>query len=282
MGFALTDRDPKAWRFLGVSPWGVLRTGLGRLLFVPSGGPDLGRSRRVRLLCLVAARNEMRFLPGLFANLAPHVDGVVALDDGSDDGSAEFLATQPSVLELIRRAPDRPSWDEVGNFRSLHAAALRHGAEWILWMDADQRLERDFRSRAERVIRRGARLGLIAYALRLRELWDSPDTFRADGLWSRKHQVLLFRALPGHLFDTRPVHGSRGPLQGRMLGVFPRTDLTVYHLRMIRPDDRAARRDRYLALDPEGRFQPGVGYHYLTDEGGLKLVRVPRTRGFAE
>lgn len=282
MGFALSDRDPKEWRFLGVSPWGLLRTRLRRLLNVPSGGPDLGRSRRVRLLCLLAARNEMRFLPGYFANVAPHVDGIVALDDGSSDGTAESIATQPSVLELIRRAPDRPSWDEVGNFRSLHAAALRHGAEWILWLDADERLERDFRTRAEHVIRRGAWLGLIAYALRIRELWDSPDTFRADGLWGRKRQVRLFRALPGHLFDTRPVHATRGPLQGRVLDAFPCTDLTVYHLRMIRREDRVARRDRYLALDPEGRFQPNVGYHYLTDEGGLKLVRVPRTRGFVE
>lgn len=253
----------------------------GRLLHVPSWGVS-GGSRRVRMLALIAVRNEMRFLPGYLANVTPQVDGIVALDDGSTDGSAERLAAHPAVLEVIRRPADRPCWDEVGNFRALHAAALRHGAEWILWLDADERVEREFRRRAERVIRRGDRFGLIAYAVRFRELWDTPRTYRSDGLWGRKRQVRLFRALPDHEFDARPLHATRGPLQGRVNGRFPHTDLTVFHLRMVRAEDRAARRDRYRALDPESEYQPGIGYDYLTDERGLELSPVPGRRGFVE
>jgi hypothetical protein len=260
----------------------VWRALLRRALYIPSGGVSARQGRRVRLVGLLAARDEMRFLPGYFANLVPHVDAVVALDDGSTDGSTEFLASQPAVVELIRRAPQRPSWDEVGNFRDLHAAGVRQRADWLLWLDADERLERGFRERAERIIRRGGRLGLIAFAVRIRELWDSPNTFRRDGVWGRKWHARLFRALPDHLFDTRRLHATRAPLQGRVLGGFPRADLTVYHLRMVRREDREARRDRYMAMDPEARFQPGLGYAYLTDESGIRLARVPRRRGFVE
>ena len=274
--------NPDAVRVFGVSPLGVLRTVLRHSLRVPSAGLGRRPRRRVRLLGLLAARDEMRFLPGYFANLAPHVDGIVALDDGSTDGTAGYLESHPAVLELIRRPRSRPLWDEVGNFRALHEAALRHGAEWILWLDADERVERSFRERAERVIRRGSRLGLIAYAVRIRELWDTPGTYRTDGLWGRKRLARVFRALPDHVFDTRPLHATRGPLQGRVLGGFPHADLTIYHLRMIRREDRESRRDRYRTMDPHAVYQPGIGYEYLTDESGLALAPVRRRRRFIE
>jgi hypothetical protein len=247
------------------------------------GASLLRRNRSLRLVALLACRNEMRFLPGFLANVGPHVDGIVALDDGSSDGSAELLADRPEVTELIRRPVDRPHWDEAGNYRALVEAALRHGADWALSLDADERVERDFRARAERVIRRGERLGRTAYAVRLRDLWDSPDRYRADGLWHSKAPQRLFRLRPDHAFDERPLHASKVPLQAHSNGgTVPRADLLVYHLRMISPEDRRARRERYERLDPEARWQPREGYAYLTDEAGIELRRVPGRRGWVE
>jgi hypothetical protein len=262
--------------------WRRLRAGVvSRALVVPSAG--LGApERRVRLLAAVAVRDEMEYLPGFLANVAPRVDGIVALDDGSGDGSGDLLAAHPGVLEVLRNPPGRPDWDEVGNFERLHAAALRHGAEWILAIDADERVEREFRDRAERVIRRGRRLGLAAFALKLRELWDAPDTYRCDGLWGAKRVARLFAALADHRFDYRPLHAVKAPLQARVRGRFVGADLELYHLRTVRREDREARRDRYKALDPEARWQPALGYDYLTDESGLRLRRVARRRAFEE
>lgn len=243
---------------------------------IRSGGLG-GETRRVRLLALLAVRNGMEFLPGWFANVAPQVDGIVALDDGSTDGSADFLAERREVIELLRNPPDRPAWDEMGNHRRLVETANRHGAEWALCLDADERLERDFRRRAERVIRRGRRIGSSAMALRIRELWDSPDRFRADGVWGRKTKPLLFRLRADHEFDTAFLHGVKAPLQARPYAV---ADLFAYHLGMLTAADRLARRAHYERLDPEGRWQR-IGYAYLTDDRGIRLERVPRRRGWA-
>lgn len=215
----------------------------------------------------------MAYLPGYLANVRPHVDGIVALDDGSRDGSGDYMRSNEAVLEVLEAPSGRATWDERANHRALVGAAIRHGAEWLLALDADERLEQEFRPRAERVIRRGRLLAFGAYAVRLRELWDSPDQFRVDGVWGRKAPARLFRARADHVFDPRPLHGFKAPLQDRLRGDYPLADLEVYHLRMIRREERLARRRRYERLDPDARWQP-EGYAYLTDETGLRLQRV--------
>ena len=51
-----------------------------------------------------------------------------------------------------RARTTRPAWDEPGNHARLVDAAMRAGADWAMSIDADERVERDFRARAERVI----------------------------------------------------------------------------------------------------------------------------------
>jgi hypothetical protein len=250
-------------------------------VIVPTFGRSRPRARWTRQLALLAVRNGVRHLPGWLRNVAPHVDGVVALDDGSSDGSAELLEQSDAVLETLRVPPDRPDWDEMGNHRALVAAALRQGAEWVVCVDVDERLERDFRQRAERAIGRGRLLGYSAYAVRIRELWDDPAQYRVDGIWGRKKHARLFRLRADHEFDTARLHGIKAPLQARGRHGFPLADLNVYHLGMLRPEDRIARRRRYELADPDRRWQ-SIGYEYLTDETGLVLRPIPERRSWVE
>lgn len=254
------------------------------LMQIPTGrwNPCAKEGRRTSMLAVTMVRNEARFLPGWLRNVAPQVDGIIALDDGSSDGSAGLLEESPLVLEMLRNRSDRPGWDEPGNHRRLVEAALRHGAAWIIAIDADERLERDFRNRAERAIRRGRRLGLRAFQVRIRELWDTANFYRADGIWGLKWAPRLFQALADHRYDLQPLHGAKAPQQGKIFGTFPLADLFIYHLRMVRREDRENRRRRYETLDPEARNQSGIGYAYLTDETGLRLRPVPARRGFIE
>lgn len=250
-------------------------------MMIPSWGFPWTGGRRTRLVALLAVRDGMRYLPGFLRNVVPQVDGIVALDDGSSDGSAELLAAHDAVLELIRNPVDRPAWDEMGNHRALVAAALRQGAQWAICVDADERLESAFRTRAERVIARGRWLGCDAYAVHLRELWDDPGQFRVDGIWGRKLVARLFRLRADHQFDDRQLHGVKAPLQSRRFGRFPRADLTLYHLAMLEAADREARRRRYEVADPDRRWQR-IGYDYLTDPRGLTLAPIPEGRGYVD
>jgi glycosyltransferase involved in cell wall biosynthesis len=238
------------------------------------------RASRRRLIALVQFRNEMRFLPGLFCNLLPHVDGIVALDDGSTDGSLQFVRRQDKVLDIIeteRRFGGE--WDEPENHRLLVTTALPFGPDWLFAIDADERVERDFRTRAEAEFDRADRENHGAYAVQIRETWDREDQIRVDGWFGKKNKATLFRARPDHLFDEKRVHCQWAPLNDYPAANYPQADLYVYHQRMLHRSDRELRKQRYEELDPNREYQ-SIGYDYLTDETGLELAPLPEGRGY--
>ena len=125
---------------------------------------------------------------------------------------------------------------------------------------------------------------MTAGAVRIRELWDRPDRMRVDGVWGIKAPGRLFAYREHAELDPRRLHGHWPPLdslrrdaEGRES--FEPLDLEVYHLRMLRAEDRERRRDRYNGLDPERRFQ-AMGYDYLTDTACLAVVPLPPGREF--
>jgi hypothetical protein len=243
---------------------------------------DTGRSGgapRRRVLALVPFRDEMRFLPGFFANVAPHVDGIVALDDGSTDGSGTYAASQPPVLELLTIEPGAHGENEDAILRRrLVEAAWEHGADWLLGIDADERLETGFRERMERELDRADETGADALWVPFKELY-APDRVRVDGVWGTKHKACLFRSSRDHVFDERRMHGRWASLREPEAS-WPAADLRLYHLRMIEPADRVARAELYRRLDPDRRWQP-IGYDYLLDEDGMELAPLEPGRGYA-
>jgi hypothetical protein len=212
----------------------------------------------------------MRFLPGLFENLDGQVDGLIALDDGSVDGSRAFVEEQTLTVEVLSvPTGSQELLEDAKNHRTLTEAAWEHGPAWLLGIDADERVERNFRRRALREIRRASSAGHSALWVPFRELWNGPDTVRTDGVWGGKRKACLFESDRNHRFDDRRLHAIWAPWPPPD-GDYPTADLRLYHLRMIRPEDRRARVERYRELDPDARWQE-IGYDYLLDEGGIVL-----------
>jgi len=238
------------------------------------------RRRSPRILALLTFRNEMRFLPDWFENVRAQVDGVIALDDGSTDGSTELVARQREVLQLIRIPPADPHlWDDAMNHRRLVETSWQYNPDWLVAIDADERIEIEFRERAEREIARARRKGHRAWRVHVREIWDDPVHYRADGIWGLKSAARFFEARRDHQFHMQQLHCHWAPLNSMENGDFPQADLMLYHLRMLREGDRKSRQARYEALDPDRKLQ-AIGYAYMTDPTGLQLERIPRAREY--
>ena len=106
-------------------------------------------SRKPLLMAGLIVKNEERDLPRCLASIEPLVDGVVVVDTGSTDrtlavaqsGIAKPVYTQTYTGASRRDASgDWKLWD-FGKARNVFVEEIeRRGADWALWMDADDEL----------------------------------------------------------------------------------------------------------------------------------------------
>jgi hypothetical protein len=164
--------------------------------------------------------------------------------------------------------------DEVGRRRALLEAARGAGASWALAVDPDERIEDRFARRIRKLTRATTP---TAYVFRLRELYR-PDSYRVDGIWGRKRVARLISLHDDMNYATNSLHASWHELYPTYRLRSARA--SIYHLKMIDPARRKARRDLYEHLDPDRRYQR-IGYDYLTDESSLTLKRVSRRHAFS-
>lgn len=235
------------------------------------------------LLALFSARNEAYHLPHFLPHLAPYVDGFVALDDGSTDDTRRLLDGQPKMLDVLSNPPraDDLELREPENRRRLLARARALGAGWAICLDPDERLELGALRRLHELVRRAQAENKTLVNFRLRELWDSPFHYRVDGVWGRKTRMRLFAIPDPDTFQGAPLHGPWHPDERAPAGKVVHDGASIYHLKMIRAEDRVRRRELYERLDPGQRFQPVEGYAYLTDETSLSLHAIPPWRAYA-
>lgn len=239
--------------------------------------------RRPKVACVMQLHNEERNLPGCLRHIRDHVDGIIALDDGSTDATAEILAREDRVVDCLRNPADPGrQWNELENKRRLLVRARQLGFDWVVVCDADERFEYHFLQQMGDIAASFPESELPVFSLTFRELWGDPLHFRTDGLWGRKRQGRFFRLPEIITFgQNQAFHGDWFPDVLRAKGRLFSTGYQQYHLKMIFRDDRIKRRDFYKSIDPENRFQP-FGYDYLAEEGEeVRLQRIAPGREYA-
>ncbi len=233
------------------------------------------------IFAIIAVRDEERYLPGYLHHIRDHVDGIVALDDCSTDRTAEILGREPRVVSILRE--DRsgpPHANETRNRYRLLVEAARLGARWVLCADADERFDTAFLRRVRREAEQGERTGRPIREVRLVNLWNSREHYRADGRCGPRWAPRMFQ-VPNE-FSERPF-GLHRPWFPAVLDGAPRAYMNayLYHLRMIDRQDRQKRFEKFRAVDPDHLQQP-VGYGHLIDETGLTLKPVLHWRGYID
>ncbi|MEA2366266.1 MAG: spore germination protein [Thermoleophilaceae bacterium] len=220
----------------------------------PPGQPVLfagGAGRPGRLVCLLPARNAAGDLPGWFESVRRFADAVVALDDGSTDDTRELLEREPLVQTVLAN-PRRDSyagWDDATNRNRLLAAAAELEPDWILSLDADERIDATDAAALRRFVDREA-LPDAAYGFRVHRLVGDLAHYDRDGLWVYR----LFAYAPGQRFPDERLHFVPVPtsIDRRR---FVQTTLRIQHLGGMTDDRRRARFDKYVQADPGNLFQ---------------------------
>jgi len=157
-------------------------------------------------------RDEEQLLPGCLESVLGVVDEVVAVDTGSSDATPEIVRAHGG--RLLRHAW-REDFSAARNV-SLDAAT----GDWILWMDADERLRPEEHGRLRRLIERNASEDVFSVPIRS----ETPTGVQVT------HAHRLFRNRKGIRFSGR-VHEQVSPSFARIgAREGPSADFTIDHL----------------------------------------------------
>jgi glycosyltransferase involved in cell wall biosynthesis len=228
-----------------------------------------------RVVCLLPARNAAADLPGFFAAAATVCDAVVALDDGSIDETRALLAAHPLVARLLTNPvrPDYAGWDDAANRNRLLDAASDLAPDWILSLDADERIDPGDAAALRTFLATDALPG-CAYGFQHVPMRGDPDHHLPWFQWVYR----LFAFAPGQRFPDRRLHFAPVPTaipRSRWI----RTTLRIQHFGGATTARRIARFAKYLEADPERVYQDDYA-HLLAEPAPGELVRwTPRPPG---
>jgi GT2 family glycosyltransferase/tetratricopeptide (TPR) repeat protein len=222
---------------------------------VVDAASGLGRPRLS--LCLIV-RNEEANLPACLGSAADLVDEVVVVDTGSTD------ATKDVARRYGAKVVDFP-W--VDSFAAARNESLRHATgDWIFWLDADDRLDEDNRTKLRRLFA-GLKGANVAYSMKCLCLPDA-----RTGAATVVDHVRLFRNHPALRWQYR-VHEQILPAIRRLGGEVRWTDVVVHHAGYQDPALRGRKLQRDLRLlhleneekpdDPFTLFNLGSVYQEL-------------------
>lgn len=207
-----------------------------------------------RLTLSMIVHNEAdRFLDAVLRDAAKYIDHAVIIDDASTDDTIGVVgrALQNVPHRIVHNAESKFS-HEVDLRRQQWDMTLETRPDWVLVLDADEMFEPAFGLGVRTLIDSAES---DAFYFRLYDMW-SDSAYREDQFWSAHHYYRPFLVRPGHgrtwTWKETAQHCGRFPLQVSTLP-YCLSGFRLKHLGWSRLEDRAAKYNRYMRLDPEGR-----------------------------
>jgi glycosyltransferase involved in cell wall biosynthesis len=213
---------------------------------VPSGAARIG-ALVTKLSAIIITRNEAANLPECLASLA-FCDEIVVVDQGSSDGTAELAAKAGA------RVVTKPDFSGFG--AQKQAALQQATGEWVLSIDADERVPDVLAREIQAAVGSGAHSGY-----RINRKTFFLGRYLNHGGWYPDRVLRLARRADAR-FTADAVHerldvtGSVGDLNADMLHMSYRTI-----------DDVLTKQRRYAMLSATARRQRGAS-------GGLLVALV--------
>ena len=133
----------------------------------------------MKLIAAMRVKNEEWVIKYTLSALSEFVDGIVILDDGSKDSTVNICKTFPKVLEVIENSSSRNEndVDEAKDWNVISKLAIKYGADWILYTDADEMLEPDFSKKVRGFMETE---GVGMYRFRKVSPWQGLTHYRTD------------------------------------------------------------------------------------------------------
>lgn len=206
---------------------------------------------RTPVVCLLPARNAAVDLPGFLESASRFCDAVVALDDGSTDETRNLLEAHPLVKVLLSNPlrEDYSGWNDAENRNRLLEAAAALNPQWIISIDADERIDASD-ALALRDFLDGDALPGCAYGFQVFPMQEDLEHYSPRSLWVYR----LFAYEPGQSFPSKRLHFVPVPTSIPR-AAWIQTRLRIQHLGGMTAERRRARFQKYREADPHNDYQ---------------------------
>lgn len=224
------------------------------------------KSQKNKLTLSMLVRNEAnRYLPEVLKHAAQYIDEAVILDDASEDNTVELCKNILSQIPLKIVSNETPGFNnEINLRRQQWDLTIGTNPDWILNLDADELFENKIINDIRLLINQPY---YDYYAFRLYDFWDT-NHYRENKYWEahKYFRIFLVRYQPNFLYKWQdsPLHCGRFPANvGDLPGVV--SHLRVKHYGWATPEDRQKKYQRYMELDPEGKYGILEQYQSILD-----------------
>lgn len=229
---------------------------------------EKNHTHNYKIVCITQVYNEIRKgnLERFWKFIEPVCDGLVVYDDGSTDGSYEYMLDK-AIFTL--RAGENDFKNEVNHKKILLEYALKLEPDFILWLDADEVLTANAEVELQNLCKFADENNIDGISFHEINLWRSYSWKRIDNSYDLGWFVRLWRVTPELAFkDSAPgLHQQQFP---HSISKIERTDrVGVIHYGFASDRSLAF---KYLVYRTHG--QTGWALERLLDEKTLTLEKV--------
>ncbi|QGU00165.1 hypothetical protein SYNTR_1571 [Candidatus Syntrophocurvum alkaliphilum] len=228
-------------------------------------------SKQYKIVCICQIYNELikGNLERFVKYINPLVDALVVYDDGSTDGSYEYMLTQtPYVI----RGSKNDFVNEMSHKQILLEEALKLSPDFILWLDADEVLTTDDKEKIQSLCALCDEKDVDGLVFHELNLWRSNTWRRIDSLYDSGWFVRLWRVTPNMQFEKPRPGLHQRPYPPSIRRLYWSDSVKVLHYGFSSKQRLA---HKYLVYQAHGQ----KGYEMLDrliSEEQLVLEKVPQ------
>jgi len=214
---------------------------------------------------MTVKNEEYRYLKAVLQSAKKYIHDAVIIDDGSTDNTIDLcrksLHDIPHAIIENRQSKFYNEWELR---HQQWEESIKNNPDWIIFLDADEVFEDRFHLAANELTKDK---DCDLYSFRLYDFWD-PEHYRDDHLWcahmSYRPFLLRYRHDFSYEFYKASQHSGRMPCNVYCL---PNkiSKYRVKHYGWAKEEDRIAKCNRYLELDPNGIYGSMEQYMSILD-----------------
>jgi len=227
------------------------------------------------IILLTQCYNEEKNISDYLKNVSLLADGIIVLDDGSDDNTWELLDSEKIILKLKVKRNDFNDLRNRNLLLNLFENLLINNnidVKWFLWLDLDERITNniDFINKIKKEILLDTFVGDVI-SLPLFHMWNETDynseyPYSENGLQYKKRLIRNnIIKLPYILKSNLKLHFFLNPYKGIEVNSL----LQIKHLSYIDKESRIRKFNLYTKNYDVEKIQKSYN-HFLNDD--VKLL----------